>query len=348
MVATSERETLTEKEKRARQLYDRYVDAAQHTGNQLWDWANQHTRSYIAYLAQAAQNFSTKGTNEAVIFGYWAVFSLFPLVTLSVVIATFALGPTNARTAVYSALERFVPGGGSELIGDNINQAIDHRGGFGIVGILGLMYGSVGLFTHLQWNLSRIFRDEKKRTFIAQILLGLAMMLVLAVLTIISIVASVLFGQIGTQMMGANSPVTTIGEALVPVALDALMFGLLFRFVPHRKIAPQALWPAALLAGIAWELSKLLFGWYVANLANFGVVYGSLGTVIGLLTWMYLTGCFVSLWGEVAVATDDWLARRAPAIAVKSAPINKSLPDITADEREHIAGPMRYTDRDLD
>src|SRR5690242_19268157 len=99
-----------------RRFYQRYVDSAQHTGKRLWDWSNKVTNGYAAYLAQAAKNFSAKGSGESVIFGYWAMFSLFPLVTLGVVVASFALGQDQARQTIYSLLSQYVPGTGTALI----------------------------------------------------------------------------------------------------------------------------------------------------------------------------------------------------------------------------------------
>src|SRR5258706_13960971 len=98
-----------------RRFYQHYIDAAQHTGHAAWDWANRVTKGYIAYLAQALKNFMTKGTTEAVVFGYWAMFSLFPLVMLLVVAATVALGPTSAKAQVYGMLNQYVPAGGGTL-----------------------------------------------------------------------------------------------------------------------------------------------------------------------------------------------------------------------------------------
>src|SRR5579885_2836993 len=95
-------------------FYQRYIDSAQNTGKRLWDWSNRKTRGYVAYLAQAAKNFRVKGSGEAVIFGYWSMFSLFPLVTLGVVIASFALGQEGARALIYNMLGQYVPGGGTE------------------------------------------------------------------------------------------------------------------------------------------------------------------------------------------------------------------------------------------
>src|ERR1044071_10026296 len=105
-----------------RRFYHRYIEAAQHTGDSLWDWANRVTKGYVAYLAQAFKNFTGKGNMEAVVFGYWAMFSLFPLVMLGVVLATLTLGPTSARIQVYRILNQYVPGASGALIRDNIEQ----------------------------------------------------------------------------------------------------------------------------------------------------------------------------------------------------------------------------------
>jgi membrane protein len=306
-----------------RRFYERYIDAAQHTGNRLWDAANKLTHGYISYLAQALKNFSAKGAGESVNFGYWAVFSLFPLVMLGIVIATFALGPEGARAQVYNSLGKFIPGGGTALIRDNIEEAIAQRGSFGIIGIIGLIYGSVGLFTNLQFALSRIFRDKKQRLWPIQIMIGVIMLFVLASLIIVSVIASTVFSVLGGELFGQQSPLLVLGAGLVPLVLDLSMFALLFRYVPRRNIAWRPIFVASLIGALIWELGKSLFGWYATNLANFGLMYGSLGTVIALLTWTYLTGCLISICAEIAVATDDWLAKRPPAVAVVIPCVNK-------------------------
>src|SRR5664279_775171 len=170
-----------------RRFYWRYIEATQHTGHLLWDAANRVTKGYVAYLAQALKNFTTTGTTEAVVFGYWAMFSLFPLVMLGVVLATFALGPASARGQVYQILDQYVPGGGGALIRDNIERAINLHGTFGLIGIISLTYGATGLFRNLQSSLSRIFRDKNQRALPMQILIGVIMIVGLGVLTTASI-----------------------------------------------------------------------------------------------------------------------------------------------------------------
>jgi membrane protein len=198
-----------------------------------------------------------------------------------------------------------------------------NRGPFGVLGIISLVYGSTGLFTNLQWSMSRIFRDKQQRIWPVQVAIGVLMMFILAVLVIATVIASTSFNIIGTSLIGPPSLLFQVSAAIVPLVLDVLIFFMLYRLVPQRKISWKAIVPAAVLGGLVWELAKNVFGWYVANLANFGAVYGSIGAVIGLLTWTYLTGCMVSLCGEIAVATDDWRNNRPRAVALHAPTTNK-------------------------
>src|SRR5258708_11119931 len=299
-LATPEQET----------LFQRYVHSAKHTGHRAWDFANRITNGFVAFLAQAVRNFSAKGTSEAVVFGYWAMFSLFPLVMFAVVAATFLFGADAAKGQIYSALNNFIPGGGSALIRDNLDQAFSQRNGFGILAILGLVYGSFGLFTALQRNLSRIFRDEHPRSFIVQILIDLIMIAALAGLVGTSIIASVTFAAVANELIGNQSPLFPLGAALLPLAINALMFGLLFRYIPRRNIAWRALWPAALSAGGDGEARKKHFVWVVGGPAEFGIIYGLMGAVLALFTWSYLSVRLFSSLGVVVVGTRDLRSQR--------------------------------------
>ncbi len=187
----------------------------------------------------------------------------------------------------------------------------------------------------LQWNLSRIFRDKAQRSWPVQLVIGVLMLIGLALLIIVSIVVSALFTIVSTDVLGKQSALfgvmAGLGAVLIPLTIDTLMFTMLLRLIPQNKIVWRALIPSAILAAVGWELSKNLFGWYVVHLANFGLMYGSLGTVIGLLTWTYLTGCFISLCAEFAVATDDWLAKRPPAAAVAAPAANTPVDQLPTD-----------------
>jgi membrane protein len=267
------------------------------------------------------------------------------LVMLAVVLATFALGPTSARGQVYRMLNQYVPGGGGTLIRENIDLAINQHGSFGLIAIISLTYGATGLFRNLQASLKRIFRDKQTRPLPIQILIGVIMMVGLAVLSIASIVISAIFSAVGEEYIHGQPALLALGAGLIPLAINTLMFALMFRMVPRRRISWQSILPAALLGAVIWEIAKNLFGWYVTNLANYGVVYGSLGTVIGLLTWTDLTGCLVSLCAAVAVVTEDWRTKQPPAIAVTPPEVNKSANELPASVKGQVVTVETHDDR---
>ena len=67
-----------------------------------------------------------------------------------------------------------------------------------------------------------------------------------------------------------------------------LVTAILYYFGPYRKQRWRAVWPGAVVATVLWLLATAGFGWYVRNVANYNVLYGSVATSIALLVWMYL------------------------------------------------------------
>jgi membrane protein len=75
----------------------------------------------------------------------------------------------------------------------------------------------------------------------------------------------------------------------VAAGATVLLSATLFYFGPYREQRWRNVWPGALLATALWLLATSGFGWYVRNVANYNVMYGSLGAGVALLVWMYLT-----------------------------------------------------------
>jgi membrane protein len=84
---------------------------------------------------------------------------------------------------------------------------------------------------------------------------------------------------------------------LLLAAVGAAVAATLYRFGPaHRDAAWQWVTPGSLFSALGWVLLTLGFKAYAANFGRFDVTYGSLSTVIVLLTWLYLSN-YVFLFG---------------------------------------------------
>ena len=82
----------------------------------------------------------------------------------------------------------------------------------------------------------------------------------------------------------------------VAFAATAAVTAILYFYGPYRKQRWSRVWPGAILATILWLLATVVFGWYVRNITNYNVLYGSVGTSIALLIWMYLLAA-IALFG---------------------------------------------------
>jgi membrane protein len=84
--------------------------------------------------------------------------------------------------------------------------------------------------------------------------------------------------------------VLVFGALRYIVALVATVFvtAVLYWIGPNRRVRFRVVWPGAFLATALWLVATSGFAWYVRNIANYNVLYGSIGAVIALLVWMYL------------------------------------------------------------
>ena len=112
-------------------------------------------------------------------------------------------------------------------------------------------------------------------------------------------------------------------------AATSSVTAILYYYGPYRKQRWHGVWPGAILATTLWLLATLGFGWYVRNITNYNVLYGSVGTSIALLVWMYLLaaialfGCEFNAEAERMQVAHEMIRRAAQkkAAAEKPGPI---------------------------
>ena len=81
----------------------------------------------------------------------------------------------------------------------------------------------------------------------------------------------------------------------VALLLLAAVLSVVYRFVPDTDRSFWSATPGAAFAVIAWPIASLVFSFYLSNFAGRGLTYGSLGTAVGLLVFLYISACMVLL-----------------------------------------------------
>src|SRR5215210_4382271 len=193
----------------------------------------------------------------------------------------------------------------AEFLRPLIEQAREQAGGgllsFGIV--LSLWSVSAVVFA-LTEALNTAYGVEETRSRRKRF----AFALVFGPLLALALIVACCLMLIGPRVAGGLAGLAGLDEAWValwawlrfPVALVVL--SVVYRFVPDTDRSFWSGTPGALFAVIAWAIASLGFSFYLANFADRGLTYGSLGTAIGLLVYLYLSASVVLLGAEINAA----------------------------------------------
>jgi membrane protein len=262
---------------------------------------------------------------------FYALLALFP--AIAALVSLYGLfADASTINGHLQGLSAVLPAGTLDIIAEQIGRIAAQRDASLTVGL------AAGLLVSL-WSanagmkaifdaLNVVYDETEKRGFIrltAQTLLftlGALLVLVLALASIVVVPAALAW--LGPRL-GPWLGLGGLSERLVaalrwPVLLVAIGVALavLYRFGPSRQRA-QWRWisPGSAFAAIAWLVVSLAFSWYVANFANYNATYGSLGAVIGLMTWMWISVVVVLVGAEINAELEHQTTRDSTAEAEK-------------------------------
>lgn len=255
-------------------------------------WLNKQTHGWLeALLSAAREALKPNSVIRAAAIAYFALFSLFPLVLLSIAIASFRLGSLMDQHMVIRRLEFIAPALG-QLLGQNIDEIILGRGPVTGIALVGLIWTSSTIFYILTSSLNEIWHIKRKRPIWRQ--RGLAIMLVLALVAPSLILAS-FAGSLNTSLRALlpDAIMQLVGSVslVMAILLDVALFLILYLLLPHGNATWREILPGAVAAGFLWELAKKAFLAFIATyIFASNLVYGSVAAIIAFLTWAYLSG----------------------------------------------------------
>jgi membrane protein len=163
-----------------------------------------------------------------------------------------------------------------------------------IVGILSLLFGASGVFTELRSALNLIWEVKPEETcgvvaLLRERFFSFGMVLSIGFLLLVSLVVSTVLAAIG-KFFGGLLPIPSPALAILNFLLSylgvAILFGLIFRFVPEAKIRWRNVWPGALVTAMFFTIGKTLIGLYLGK-SSVGSAYGAAGSVIVVIVWVY-------------------------------------------------------------
>ncbi|WP_173917297.1 YihY/virulence factor BrkB family protein [Halobacillus sp. Marseille-Q1614] len=234
---------------------------------------------------------------------YFFLLSLFPLLIVLITL----LGYVNIdEQRVLVIISTYAPPSTYELISENVMTLLGERNsGLLSIGILGTLWAASNGVTALIRSFNRAYEVRERRSFIVTrlvaLLLTVSMVLVIAVAFLLPVLGNAI-GIFVASIFGLSDGFRELWDTLRWVISSFIFFvvlSFLYFMAPDQHLKVKEVFYGALFATLGWQLVSLLFSFYVANLSNYSATYGSLGGVIVLMIWFYISGVIILLGGEI-------------------------------------------------
>lgn len=263
-------------------------------------------------LAVVYKLVDDRGPHLAALITYYGFLSLFPLLLLFTSVLGFVLedNPDLQRRVVGSALSSF------PLLRSQLQENIGQFQGSGIalaIGIVGTLYGGLGVMQAAQAALNRIYavpRFAQPNPLTSRVR-SLLLVLTLGLAALLSTGLSAFVLTVG-ELVPTLGPLVPVGAALAGFVVNVGIFLVLYQVLTVRYLSWRNVLIGALIAAVLWELLQTLgtyyFGSYLTRTTD---VYGIFGVILGLLVWIYLQALVVILAAEINVVRHRRLYPRA-------------------------------------
>ncbi len=290
-------------------LFDQASERVHHLAQTIE--THTHTIPLLGVLTRATRAFTEdRCSMVAAALSYYAILSVFPLMLFLMTVASLFMPPDRVARTVAGFFSANLPFS-STVLQTNLQEAAKLRGTLTIAAALGFLWTAAGVFDLLQLGLNRAFRVTRHRPMWRQRIVSVGMV------TGVSLLFGVSLGTTTLVRLGVRSHLIQRHDLWVDailtggtLLLSVIVFGLLYRFGPYDRIVRwRNVWLGAFVASILWEIAKLVFALYLTDYAALDSVYGSVGAIISIMLWSYITALIFLFGAEIAAVQSGARAR---------------------------------------
>lgn len=234
---------------------------------------------------------------------YYYLLSIVPLLILVLAILPYLdIDPDNAIQLIGSAL----PSEMAEVLQDTIFTIISTpSGGLLTIGIIGTIWSASNGMNAFILATNAAYNITEKRSFINRrvqsVLLTFGMIIALVATLVLPVFGEVIMNFVSLFIVIPSDYeiLFFMVRSLVGFVIMALVLASLYYFAPNLKLPFKLVLPGAIFAIISWQVISWGFAYYISNFGNFSATYGSLGGIIILMLWFFLTGLILVIGAEI-------------------------------------------------
>ncbi|MBF9042326.1 YihY family inner membrane protein [Rhodobacterales bacterium HKCCE4037] len=235
---------------------------------------------------------------------FFGLLAIFPAIVASISTAALVLDPSQISTQL-DAMLGALPGGAAEIISGQVEDVLSDEERAGWTFALGLflaIFAAARGMSSLIEGMNIAYDEVETRGFIQLTLLAIGLTLLATVTLVLAMSVTVVIPTIFSAVGYGDTAEAVLGIVRWPFLALLMLVGLavLYRFGPDRSDAKWVwLTPGSVLAVALWLIGTAAFTVYVENFGSYNETYGSIGAVIVLLTWFWMSALIVMLGAEV-------------------------------------------------
>ncbi|WKW09617.1 YihY family inner membrane protein [Bacillus velezensis] len=258
----------------------------------------------MSFIKELFARFSLhEGQSKSAELAYFFLLSLFPLMIFMLTLTAYL--PISAED-VLGAVDQYAPDSAMSMVKSITEQTLNKRsGGLLSFGIIAVIWSASNGMNAIVRAFNHAYEVEENRSFIIIRLTSIFLTIAMVVTILIALLLPVFgreIGMLAADFIGASDLFLQVWSVVrwgISPLILLIVFTALYIFAPNKKLSLRFVLPGAVFAAAGWIIVSMLFSFYVGTFANYSATYGSIGGIIVLMIWFYLTGTLLILGGEI-------------------------------------------------
>lgn len=255
---------------------------------------------------------SNRATTAGAAMAYYTLFSIAPLVMVSIAVAGWVFGTETSQAAVYRGLRGLLGHDGAASVRGLVESASQNPESSVVASVLGvatLLVGASGVFAQLQDSLNIIWGvkpapDAGLLQWLRRRVLSFSMVLVIAFLLLVSLIVSAVVSGLGRYLHGALPGGSLFWQSLnfiVGFVLITTLFAAIYKILPDVSVSWRDVRFGATVTSALFSAGRLLIGLYLGR-SGLASAYGAAGSLVVIMVWVYYSSCILLLGAELTHA----------------------------------------------
>jgi len=255
-------------------------------------------RLYKKFIDDGCQVFASS-------IAFYSVLSIFPALLIFISLSGVVINKFSIQPIILVFVKERIPmiyG----FVDNNITNIVKNRTTIGIIGFLIMFIASTYVFDSIQLALNKIFRTEIHRKFWKQKIYGFLIIFLIFFSVVITFSLSTGLFYLSNTLINIlniekflSSEILKLLSIAIGIFFNFLIFILIFYFGINKKINLRQIYRGALTIAVGLEGVKHLFVFYLDRFASYQLTYGSVGSVIAFLSWVYISSMILFLGAEI-------------------------------------------------